>query len=75
MAKIVKMAINDWEKSLGNLIQFKYTKDEDSKPDIKIDFKKEKGQKVGEICDCISILLGLSIMWKSRFLKKQTVSR
>ena len=34
------MAINDWEKALGELIQFKYTKDEeDSKPDIKIDFK------------------------------------
>jgi predicted Zn-dependent protease len=42
------MAINDWEKALGELIQFKYTKDEDSKPDIKIDFKKDKGQKVGE---------------------------
>ena len=40
LAKIVKMAINDWEKALGELIQFKYTKDEeDSKPDIKIDFK------------------------------------
>ena len=48
LAKIVKMAINDWEKALGELIQFKYTKDEDSKPDIKIDFKKDKGQKVGE---------------------------
>ena len=49
LAKIVKMAINDWEKALGELIQFKYTKtEEDSKPDIKIDFKKDKGQKVGE---------------------------
>jgi len=48
LAKIVKMAINDWEKALGELIQFKYTKDEDSKPDIKIDFKKDKAQKVGE---------------------------
>ena len=48
LAKIVKMAINDWEKALGELIQFKYTKDEDSKPDIKIEFKKDKGQKVGE---------------------------
>ncbi len=47
-AKIVKRAINDWEKALGELIQFKYIKDEDSKPDIKIDFKKDKGQKVGE---------------------------
>ena len=49
LAKIVKMAINDWEKALGELIQFKYTKDEeDSKPDIKIDFKKDKGNKVGK---------------------------
>ena len=48
LAKIVKRAINDWEKSLGELIQFKYTKDEDSNPDIKIDFKKDKGQKIGE---------------------------
>ena len=48
LAKIVKMAINDWEKALGELIQFKYTKDEDSNPDIKIDFKKDKGPKVGE---------------------------
>lgn len=48
LAKIVKKAINDWEKALGELIQFKYTKDEDSNPDIKIDFKKDKGPKVGE---------------------------
>ena len=48
LAKIVKRAINDWEKSLGELIQFKYIKNEDFKPDIKIDFKKDKGQKVGE---------------------------
>ena len=48
LVKIVKLVINDWEKALGELIQFKYTKDEDSKPDIKIDFKKDKGQKVGE---------------------------
>ena len=46
MAKIVKKAINDWEKALSELIQFKYTKD--AKPDIKIDFKKDKGLKVGE---------------------------
>ncbi|MGZ5500918.1 MAG: matrixin family metalloprotease [Nitrososphaeraceae archaeon] len=49
LAKIVKMAINDWEKALGELIQFKYTKEEeDSKPDIKINFKKDKGNKVGK---------------------------
>ena len=49
LAKIVKLAINDWEKALGELIQFKYTKEEeDSKPDIKIDFKKDKGNKVGK---------------------------
>ncbi len=49
LAKIVKRAINDWEKSLGELIQFKYIKNEEnSKPDIKIYFKKDKGQKVGE---------------------------
>ena len=47
LAKIVKKAINDWEKALSELIQFKYTKDE-AKPDIKIDFKKDKGLKVGE---------------------------
>ena len=46
LAKIVKKAINDWEKALSELIQFKYTKD--AKPDIKIDFKKDKGLKVGE---------------------------
>jgi hypothetical protein len=48
LAKIVKMAINDWEKALGELIQFKYSKDEDSNLDIKIEFKKDKGFKVGE---------------------------
>ena len=48
LAKIVKMAINDWKKALGELIQFKYTKDEDSNPDIKINFKKDKGNKVGK---------------------------
>jgi len=48
LAKIVKRAINDWEKSLGELIQFKYTKDADSNPDIEIEFKKGKGKKVGK---------------------------
>ena len=49
LTKIVKMAINDWEKLLGELIHFKYIMDEeDSKPDIKIDFKKDKGKQVGK---------------------------
>ena len=46
LAKIVKLAINDWEKSLGG-IEFKYVK-EDAEADIKIDFKKGKGKKVGK---------------------------
>jgi Matrixin len=46
LAKIVKLAINDWEKSLGG-IEFKYVK-EDTEADIKIDFKKGKGKKVGK---------------------------
>jgi len=46
LAKIVKLAINDWEKALGG-IEFKYVKD-DSDADVKIDFKKGKGKKVGK---------------------------
>jgi len=46
LAKIVKLAINDWEKSLGG-IEFKYVK-EDSEADIEIEFKKGKGKKVGK---------------------------
>jgi hypothetical protein len=46
LAKIVKLAINDWEKSLEG-IEFKYVKD-DSEADIEIDFKKGKGKKVGK---------------------------
>jgi hypothetical protein len=46
LAKIVKLAINDWEKLLGG-IEFKYVK-EDSEADIEIDFKKGKGKKVGK---------------------------
>ena len=46
LAKIVKLAINDWEKSLGK-VEFKYVK-EDSEADIEIEFKKGKGKKVGK---------------------------
>ena len=46
LAKIVKLAINDWEKALGG-VDFKYVKD-DTDADIEIDFKKGKGKKVGK---------------------------
>jgi hypothetical protein len=46
LAKIVKLAINDWENALGG-VNFKYVKDNDD-ADIKIDFKKGKGKKVGK---------------------------
>ena len=46
LAKIVKLAINDWEDALGG-VKFKYVKDNDD-ADIKIDFKKGKGKKVGK---------------------------
>ncbi|MGE3859598.1 MAG: M57 family metalloprotease [Nitrososphaeraceae archaeon] len=46
LAKIVKLAINDWEKSLKK-IEFKYVKNNDD-ADIEIDFKKGKGKKVGK---------------------------
>lgn len=46
LAKIVKLAINDWEKALGG-IEFKYIKD-GSDADVAIDFKKGKGKKVGK---------------------------
>jgi hypothetical protein len=46
LAKIVKLAINDWENALGG-VNFKYVKDDDD-ADIKIDFKKGKGKKVGK---------------------------
>jgi hypothetical protein len=46
LAKIVKLAINDWEKALGG-VEFKYVKD-DSDADIEIEFKKGKGKKVGK---------------------------
>src|SRR5687768_2840754 len=46
LAKIVKLAINDWEKALGG-VEFKYIKD-DSEADVEIEFKKGKGKKVGK---------------------------
>jgi hypothetical protein len=48
LAKIVKLAIKDWEKALDNAIKFKYVKDGDSEADIEIEFKKGKGKKVGK---------------------------
>ena len=48
LAKIVKMAINDWEKALDGLVKFKYIKDENADSDIEIEFKKGKGKKVGK---------------------------
>jgi hypothetical protein len=48
LAKIVKLAINDWEKLLDGTVKFKYVKDDDSEADIKIEFKKGKGKKVGK---------------------------
>jgi hypothetical protein len=46
LAKIVKLAINDWEKALGG-VDFKYIKD-NTDADVGIDFKKGKGKKVGK---------------------------
>src|SRR5215208_6986923 len=43
LAKIVKLAINDWEKALGG-VDFKYIKD-NTDADVGIDFKKGKGKK------------------------------
>ncbi len=47
LAKIVKLAINDWEKLLDGAVKFEYVKDE-SEADIEIKFKKGKGAKVGK---------------------------
>ena len=47
LAKIVKLAINDWEKALDSAVQFKYVKN-DYESDIEIEFKKGKGAKVGK---------------------------
>lgn len=48
LAKIVKVAIKDWEKALGDSVQFKNVKEDDSDADIEIEFKKGKGEKVGK---------------------------
>jgi predicted Zn-dependent protease len=48
LAKIVKLAINDWEKALDGIIKFKYIKDDNADSDIEIEFKKGKGKKVGK---------------------------
>lgn len=47
LAKIVKLAFNEWEKVLEGSIKFKYVKDE-SDADIEIKFKKGKGKNIGE---------------------------
>ena len=48
MAKIVKLAINDWEKALDGVVKFKFIKDDNADSDIQIEFKKGKGKKVGK---------------------------
>lgn len=48
LAKIVKVAIKDWEKALGDSVQFKNVKEDDSDADIEIEFQKGKGEKVGK---------------------------
>jgi hypothetical protein len=48
LAKIVKLAINDWEEALNGIVKFKYIKDDNADSDIEIEFKKGKGKKVGK---------------------------
>ena len=48
LAKIVKLAINDWEKALNGVVKFKYINDDNADSDIEIQFKKGKGKKVGK---------------------------
>lgn len=48
LAKIVKLAIQDWEKALDRIVKFKYIKDDNADSDIEIEFKKGKGKKVGK---------------------------
>jgi hypothetical protein len=48
LAKIVKLAIQDWEEALNGVVKFKYIKDDNADSDIQIDFKKGKGKKVGK---------------------------
>src|SRR5687768_8917975 len=48
LAKIVKLAINDWEEALNGVVKFKSIKDDNADSDIEIEFKKGKGKKVGK---------------------------
>jgi hypothetical protein len=48
LAKIVKLAIHDWEEALNGVVKFKYIKDDNADSDIEIEFKKGKGKKVGK---------------------------
>jgi Matrixin len=48
LAKIVKLAINDWEEALNGVVKFKYIKDDNADSDIEVEFKKGKGKKVGK---------------------------
>jgi hypothetical protein len=48
LAKIVKLAIQDWEKALDGIVKLKYIKDDNADSDIQIEFKKGKGKKVGK---------------------------
>ena len=45
LAKIVKMAINDWEKALGGVVKFKYLKMTMRTPILKLNLKREKEKK------------------------------
>ena len=48
LAKIVKMAIKDWEEALNGVVKFNYIKDDNADSDIEVEFKKGKGNKVGK---------------------------
>jgi hypothetical protein len=48
LAKIVKLAIHDWEEALNGVVKLKYIKDDNADSDIEIEFKKGKGKKVGK---------------------------
>src|SRR5215207_10251637 len=61
LAKIVKLAIQDWEKALDGIVKFKYIKDDNADSDIQIEFKKGKGKKVGKAVH-FSIIWDLLIM-------------
>ena len=49
LAKIVKMAIKDWEEALNGVVKFNYIKDDNADSDIEVEFKKGKGNKVGKL--------------------------